>query len=71
MTQIYPIEVFWSDEDQVWIANVPDLTYCSGHGSTPQAAVEEVEIAVEAWLETAAKQGRDIPKPSIKSVGHI
>lgn len=64
MRQVYAIEVFWSNEDQVWIANVPDLTFCSGHGDTPQAAVEEVEIAVEAWLEAARQQGHDIPKPS-------
>lgn len=69
MTQIYPIEVFWSDEDQTWIANVPDLRFCTGHGVTPQAAVEEVEIAVETWLETARLEGLDIPKPSRKSIG--
>jgi predicted RNase H-like HicB family nuclease len=68
VTQIYPIEVFWSDDDHVWIANVPDLTFCSGHGDTPQAAVEEVEIAVEAWLETARKQVLNIPKPSQRSI---
>lgn len=68
MTQSYPIEVFWSDEDQVWIANVPDLAFCSGHGVTPQAAVEEVEMAVEAWLNTAKANGLDIPKPSRKSI---
>ena len=64
MTQTYPIEVFWSDDDEVWIANVPDLAFCSGHGDTPQAAVEEVEIAVDAWLEAAEQQGHAIPKPS-------
>jgi predicted RNase H-like HicB family nuclease len=68
VTQVYPIEVFWSDDDLVWIANVPDLTFCSGHGDTPQAAVEEVEIAVEAWLETARKLGLNIPKPSQRSI---
>jgi predicted RNase H-like HicB family nuclease len=68
VTQIYPIEVFWSDEDQVWIANVPDLQFCSGHGDTPQAAVEEVEIAVDVWLEAARQQGRNIPKPSQRSM---
>lgn len=68
MTQIYPIEVFWSDEDQIWIANVPDLAFCTGHGATPQSAVEEVEIAVEAWLDAARKNGLDIPEPSRKSI---
>jgi predicted RNase H-like HicB family nuclease len=68
VTQLYPIEVFWSSDDQIWIANVPDLAFCSGHGDTPKAAVEEVEIAVEAWMETARKQGLDIPKPSQRSL---
>jgi predicted RNase H-like HicB family nuclease len=68
VTQLYSIEVFWSNEDQIWIANVPDLAFCSGHGDTPQTAVEEVEIAVEAWMETARNQGLDIPKPSQRSL---
>lgn len=69
MKQNFPIEVFWSDEDGVWIANVPDLSFCSGHGDTPRTAVEEVEIAVEAWLEVAKQKGLDIPTPSRKSIG--
>lgn len=68
MTQSYPIEVFWSDEDQIWIANAPDLTFCTGHGATPQSAVEEVETAVEAWLNVARKNVLDIPEPSRKSI---
>jgi predicted RNase H-like HicB family nuclease len=66
--QNYPIDVFWSDIDQVWIANVPDLQFCSGHGDTPHAAVEEVEIAVEVWLEAARRNGLDIPRPSQRSM---
>ena len=68
MTQSYPIEVFWSDEDQIWIANIPDLPLCTGHGSTPQAAVEEVEVAVEAWLDAARTEGRSVPVPSPKTI---
>lgn len=68
MTQSYPIEVFWSDEDQVWIADVPDLLFCTGHGSTPQEAVEEVEMAVEAWLDAATSEGREIPAPSRRTI---
>lgn len=60
----YPIEVFWSDEDQVWIADVPDLPYCTAHGPTPHDAVAQVELATEAWLETARSTGRAIPPPS-------
>lgn len=60
----YPIEVFWSDEDQVWIADVPDLPFCTAHGTTPHDAVTEVELAAEAWLQAARETGRSIPEPS-------
>lgn len=64
----YPIEVFWSDEDQVWIADVPDLPFCTAHGATPHEAVAEVEVAVAAWLEAANATGRPIPPPSPRAV---
>jgi predicted RNase H-like HicB family nuclease len=64
----YPIDVFWSDEDQAWIADVPDLAYCSAHGATPHEAVAEVELAVEAWLQAARETGRVIPSPSARAV---
>jgi predicted RNase H-like HicB family nuclease len=66
--QSYPIDVFWSDEDNIWIANVPDLALCTGHGSTPQEAVKEVGGAVEAWLEAANAEGLAIPAPSLKKI---
>jgi predicted RNase H-like HicB family nuclease len=66
--QNYPIDVFWSDEDHIWIANVPDLALCTGHGSTPQDAVKEVGVAVEAWLEAAYAEGRTVPAPSLKKI---
>ena len=53
----YPSEVFWSDEDEAWVADVPDLPYCSAIGDTPHEAVAEVEIAAEAWL-AAARESR-------------
>jgi len=64
----YRIEVFWSEEDQVWIADVPDLQYCSAHGRTPHEAVSEVENAMEAWLESARQLGKPIPEPSPRAV---
>ena len=64
----YPIDVFWSDEDQTSIGDVPDLAYCSAHGATPHAAVGEVELAVEAWLQAARETGRAIPTPSPRAV---
>ena len=63
----YPIEVFWSDEDGVWIANAPDLPLCSAHGAVPHEAVAEVERAIEAWLDAARATGRPIPKPSSRA----
>jgi len=60
----YPIEVHWSDEDGAWIADVPDLPFCTAHGPTAHEAVAEVEIATEAWLEAARAAGRPLPEPS-------
>jgi predicted RNase H-like HicB family nuclease len=60
----YPIDVFWSEENQAWIADVPDLPFCTAHGATPHDAVAEVEQAVEAWLQAARHTGRSIPEPS-------
>ncbi|MGQ0717612.1 MAG: type II toxin-antitoxin system HicB family antitoxin [Pseudonocardiales bacterium] len=63
----YRIEVFWSDEDELWIADVPDLPLCSAHGQAPHEAVAEVEQAIEAWLEVARATGRLVPKPSSRA----
>jgi len=49
----YRIEVSWASDDEVWVADVPDLPYCSAHGASPHEAVEQVERAVEAWLDAA------------------
>lgn len=60
----YRIEVFWSAEDEIWIADVPDLRFCTSHGPTPHEAVEAVERAIEAWLGAARATGRTPPAPS-------
>ena len=59
--QHYAINVFWSDEDGVWVANVPDLKFCSAFGNTPEQAVAEVRVAMEAWLAVAREKGLPIP----------
>ncbi|MGH2746410.1 MAG: type II toxin-antitoxin system HicB family antitoxin [Actinomycetota bacterium] len=59
----YHINIFWSDEDQCYIADVPDLEFCSAHGPTPQEALDQVLIAKEGWLEVARKHGDPIPEP--------
>ncbi len=59
----YHINVFWSDEDGCWVANIPDLQPCSAHGDDPAKAVQEVVIAKELWLEVARRHGKPIPEP--------
>jgi predicted RNase H-like HicB family nuclease len=57
----YAIIVFWSDEDAAWIADVPDLKSCSAFGATPEEAVAEVSVAMEAWLAAAREAGHPLP----------
>ena len=59
----YHINVFYSDEDEGYIADIPDLKSCSAFGATPEEALREVLIARDAWLETARKHRKPIPKP--------
>lgn len=58
------IEVAWSTEHQVWVADVPDLPCCTALGPTPHQAVEQVELVAAAWLEVAHATGRPPPAPS-------
>ena len=58
----YAIIVFWSDEDGAWVADVPDLKSCPAFGDTPEEAVAEVRVAMEAWLAAAREAGHPIPK---------
>jgi predicted RNase H-like HicB family nuclease len=58
----YAIIVFWSEEDVAWVADVPDLRSCSALGNTPEEAVAEVRVAMEAWLAAARDAGHPIPK---------
>ncbi len=66
MMRDYHINIFYSQEDECYIADIPDLKYCSAHGATPQEALAEVLIAKEAWLDVAREQGLSIPKPRYK-----
>jgi predicted RNase H-like HicB family nuclease len=62
MTPRYHINLFWSKKDDCWIADVPDLKYCSAHGDTVEEAAHEIQIALAAWLEVAAESGIPIPE---------
>jgi predicted RNase H-like HicB family nuclease len=59
----YHINLFWSDEDQVWIADVPDLRGCRTHGATRGQAIDHAAEAIEGWIETAKDAGLEIPMP--------
>ena len=59
----YHINIFYSEEDGGWIADIPDLQACSAFGETPGEALREVERAKQAWLETARKEGKPVPSP--------
>lgn len=59
----YHINIFYSEEDEAYIADIPDLKYCSAHGDTPEEALAEVLIAKEGWLKTAQEEGLTIPNP--------
>ncbi len=59
----YHMNVLWSQEDGCWIADVPDLRYCSGHGDSPEAAVANAQSAVAGWLEVARERGLAEPEP--------
>jgi predicted RNase H-like HicB family nuclease len=63
MNPKYHINVFWSDEDRCWIADVPDLKTCAAHGDTPEQAVAEMVVALDAWLAVAREHGDPIPEP--------
>ena len=62
----YHINVFYSDEDKGYIADIPDLRLCSAFGTTAEAAVHEVEIAKRAWLKAARAAGKRVPKPQYR-----
>lgn len=64
----YHINVFYSDEDEGYIADIPDLKHCSAFGETPEDALREVLIAKNAWLEAARDAGKSIPRPRYRPV---
>jgi predicted RNase H-like HicB family nuclease len=64
----YHINIFYSDEDGGYIADIPDLKACSAFGASPEEAVKEVKVAKAAWLETARQSGKPIPAPKYRPV---
>ena len=64
----YHINVFYSEEDGSYVADIPDLRFCSACGASPEEAVRAVQIAKAAWLEVAKERGKPIPKPKYRPV---
>ena len=59
----YEMLIYWSQEDQAFIVEVPELPGCMADGETYQEAVQNAEIIIKEWIETARELGRDIPQP--------
>ncbi len=59
----YEVIIYWSADDQVFVAEVPELSGCAAHGATPEAALAEAQEAISLWLDTAREFGDSIPEP--------
>ena len=62
----YHINIFYSEDDGGYIADIPDLKFCSAFGATPDKALAELMVARKLWLEEAAASGTEIPEPSYR-----
>ena len=63
MQSRYELVIYWSDEDQCFVAEVPELAGCAADGATRQEALANIELVIAEWLETARELGRSIPQP--------
>lgn len=59
----YEVIIYWSDEDDAFVADVPELPGCMAHGPTQEDALRSMQAAMEHWLETAREFGHPIPEP--------
>jgi predicted RNase H-like HicB family nuclease len=59
----YEVIIYWSESDQAFIAEVPELAGCAADGKTYQDALSNVEVVIGEWIETAKELGREIPQP--------
>ncbi len=68
MKKDYHINIFFSEEDDGYIADIPDLAHCSAFGDTPEEALSEALVAKKVWLEAARAEGKSIPAPMYRPV---
>ena len=59
----YEVIIFWSEEDAVFVADIPELPGCMAHGDSPKEALSNVSEAIDLWIETAKEFGDKVPKP--------
>ena len=62
----YEIRIFWSTEDSVYIAEVPELPGCMAHGASPLEAAAQVELAMRHWIDVAREFGDLVPAPHLR-----
>ena len=62
----YEINIYWSDEDEAYIAEVPELPGCIADGTTYEEAIKNAQVVISEWIETAQELKREIPKPKGK-----
>ena len=59
----YEVVIYWSDEDEAFVAQIPEHPGCAADGATPQQALANVEVVAREWIETAIEDGREVPVP--------
>ena len=59
----YEVILYWSEDDQAFVAEVPELPGCAADGKTYREALENIEIVAQEWMETARESGRSVPEP--------
>jgi len=59
----YEVIIYWSDEDNTYLAEVPELPGCMSDGASYEEALSNVRVIIDEWIETALEEGRVIPKP--------
>ena len=67
----YHINIFWSQDDDAYVADIPDLKYCSATGASPEEALAELRTARELWLESARERGIPVPEPTYRPAIYI
>ena len=65
----YEIDLYWSDEDEVFLAEVPDLPGCMAHGSTHEEALAEIQQAIALWIEACVEAGESPPRATTRPSG--